>query len=94
MFFRPEVVHGTSGEGHIPHPFQNGNRHVPNQFFGITVQDFPVLDLHPDWFATIQTGRFDLDCSTREKPADRQRLESSLAEPFLLTIDGDSILIG
>ena len=30
----------------------------------------------------------------REKPADRQRFESSLAEPFLLAVYGDPVLGG
>jgi len=94
MFFRPEVVHGTSGEGQVFHPLWNGNRHVPNQSLRITAQDLPVPDVHLDRFATIETGRVDPDCPAWEKPADRQRFESSLAEPFLLTVDGDSILIG
>ena len=66
---------------------------MPNQSFGVTTQDFTIPDLHPDWFATIETGSIDLDYLTWEKPANRQRFESSLAKPFLLTIDGDSILI-
>ena len=93
MFFRPEEVHGTLGEGYIFWPFAKGNRHMPNQSLGITVQNFPVLEIHADRFATIETGRFKMDCFTWEKPADCRRFESSLGKPFLLTIDGDSILI-
>jgi len=66
---------------------------MPNQSVGITVQNFPVLEIHADRFATIETGRFKMDCFTWEKPADCRRFESSLGKPFLLTIDGDSILI-
>jgi hypothetical protein len=33
-----------------------------------------------------------LNCFARKKPADRQRFKSSLAKPFLLTIDGNAIL--
>lgn len=66
---------------------------MPNQSIGITVQNFPVPEIHADRFATIETGRFKMDCLAWEKPADRRRFESSLSKPFLLTIDGDSILI-
>jgi hypothetical protein len=93
MFFRPEEVHGTSGEGCVLCPFANGNRHMPNQSLGITVQDLPVLVIHADRFATIEAGRFKMDCFVWEKPANCRRFESSLGKPFLLTIDGDSILI-
>ena len=93
MFFRPEEVHGTSGEGYIFLPFAKGNRHMPNQSLGVTVQNFPVLEIHADRFATIETGRFKMDCFTWEKPANCWRFERSLGKPFLVTIDGDSILI-
>jgi hypothetical protein len=66
---------------------------MPNQSLGITVQNFPVLEIHADRFATIEAGRFKMDCFTWEKPANCWRFESSLGKPFLLTIDGDSILI-
>ncbi len=66
---------------------------MPNQSLGITVQDLPVLEIHSDRFATIETGRFKMDCLTWEKPADCRRFESSLGKPFLVTIDGDPILI-
>jgi len=94
MLFRPEVVHCTSGKVPPFRPFQKGNRHVPDQPFGIHIQDVPVLDLQMNWFTAIETGSVDLDCLAWEKPADRQRFEGSLAEPFLPATDGDSILIG
>ncbi len=66
---------------------------MPNQSLGITVQNFPVLEIHADRLAAIETGRFKMDGFTREKPANCRRFERSLAKPFLLTIDGDAILI-
>jgi len=63
---------------------------MPNQSSD-HVQDFPVLEIHADRFATIEAGRFKMDCFTWEKPANCWRFESSLGKPFLLTIDGDSI---
>jgi len=66
---------------------------MPNQSLGITVQNFPVLIIHANRFATIETWRFKMDYFTWEKPANCWRFESSLGKPFLVTIDGDSILI-
>ena len=43
-------------------------------------------------FATIKTGGVNFYLFTREKPADRQRFESSLAKPFLLAVDSDAKL--
>ncbi len=42
--------------------------------------------------SAIQTRKVDSDRFPWEQPADRQRLESSLTEPFLLAIDGDPVL--
>ncbi len=66
---------------------------MSNQSLGITVQNFPILEIHADRFAAIETRRFKMDCFTREKPANCRRFESSLGKPFLLAIDGDSILV-
>ena len=71
MFFRPEEMHRTSGEGHVFHPFQDRNRHVAYQSSGISVLEFAILHCHLNRFAAIETDRIDLDCFTREKPADR-----------------------
>ncbi len=66
---------------------------MPNQSLGITVQNFPVLEIHADRLATIETGRFKMDGFTWKEPADCWRFESSLGKPLLLTINGDTILI-
>ena len=66
---------------------------MPDQSLGISVQNFPVLEVHADRFATIETGRFKMDCLAWEEPADCWRFESSLGKPLLLTIDGHTILI-
>jgi len=49
----------------------------------------PVSYLNPDWLPAVQTWSVDLDCFPWKKPADRQRFKGSLAEPFLLALDGD-----
>jgi hypothetical protein len=53
-----------------------------------------VFDIHPNRRPAVQTRRIDPYCLTFEKPADRQRLEPSLAEPLLLPLDGDPVLGG
>ena len=67
---------------------------MADQSFGIGVLEFAILDGHLNRFAAIETDRIELNCFAREKPADRQRFEGSLTEPFLLTIDGDPVLVG
>ena len=49
---------------------------------------------HPnlDRFPAVQARCVDLDHFAGEKPADRQRLECSPAEPFLLSVDSDPSL--
>jgi hypothetical protein len=92
MLFRPEEVHRTSRIRGILKPLPEGDGHVPNQVLRFCSQDNPVSDFHLYGFSTIQARGIDLDCFAREKPADRQRFKSSLAKPFLLTIDGNAIL--
>jgi len=94
MLFRPEEVHGASGIGSIFGPFPEWHSHIPHQTLRISPQDLPVADLHLDGLAAVKTGCIDLDYFAREEPADRQRFEPSLAEPFLLPFDGDAVLGG
>ena len=56
--------------------------------------DLAVLDLDPDGFPAIQTHGIDSYRLTGKEPADRQRFERSLAEPFLLSVDRDPVLGG
>ena len=94
MLFRPEEIHGTSGIGQVGEPILKGNRGISHDTFRFSFQDCAILHFHSDWRTAIQTGSIDLHCFTREKPADRQRFESSLAEPLLLAVDGDTVLGG
>ena len=94
MLFRPEEIHGTSGIGQIVEPIPKGNTRISHDTFRFSVQNNTVFHFHFDRRTAIQTGRIDLHGFTRKKPADRQRFESSLAEPLLLTVDGDAVLGG
>ena len=93
MFFRPEEVHGTSGKREALHPLQKRHGYMTNDPLGFGFLKLSVFDLDPDRFAAIQTGRIYLNCLTRKKPADRQRFERSLAEPFLPVVNSDPVLV-
>jgi hypothetical protein len=75
------------------HPREKRNRHMPYYLFRIHLEDFAILHLYPDGFSAVQAWRIDTNGFFWEKPADRQRFECSLAEPFLLSVDGDAVLI-
>jgi hypothetical protein len=92
MLFRPEEVHHTSRIRDILKPLPERDSHVPNQAPRLCSQDNPVSDFHLYRFPTIQARSIDLDSFAGKKPAHRQRFKSSLAKPFLLTIDGNTIL--
>jgi hypothetical protein len=94
MLLRPEEVHGASRIGNILEPLPEGHSDIPDHILGFGLQNHSIADLHPDGFSTIEARRIDLNRLSRKKPADRQRFESSLAEPFLLAIDRNTILGG
>ena len=94
MLFRPEEIHGTSGIGQVGEPILKGNRCISHDTLRFSIQDGAIFHFHSDRRTAIQTGSIDLHCFTWKKPADRQRFESSLAEPFLLAVDGDAVLGG
>lgn len=93
MLFRPEEVHGTSGKGHVLPPLQQRHGYVSNDLIGFGFFKLSVFDSDPDRFTAIQTGRVYLNRLARKEPADRQRFERSLAEPFLLSLNGDPVLV-
>jgi len=94
MLFRPEEIHGTSGVREIVEPIPKGYRYISHYTFRIRILNYAILHLHSDRRTAIQTGSINPDCFSREKPADRQRFESSLAEPLLLAVNCDAVLGG
>ena len=94
MLFRPEEIHGTSGIGQVGEPILKGNTRISHDTFRFCIQDCAIFHFHSDRRTAIQAGCIDLHGFTRKKPADRQRFESSLAEPLLLAVDGDAVLGG
>ena len=66
---------------------------MSNNPIGFGFLELSVFDSDPDRFTAIQTGRVYLNRLTRKEPADRQRFERSLAEPFLLSINSDPVLV-
>jgi hypothetical protein len=53
-----------------------------------------VTHFDGDRFTAIETWAINANPFTRIQPADRQRFEGSLGEPFLLTFDGHTELGG
>jgi hypothetical protein len=95
MLFRPEEVHGASGIARIFKPFPEGHGDiglVPSCF--LLIHDDTIPDLNTERLTTVQAGRIYDHFFAGEKPADRQRFKGSLAEPFLLTFNGDAVLGG
>ena len=73
-------------------PFPERYGHIGHESNGFLIQNLPVPDNHPEGVTAIQAREFQRQCFAREKPADRQRFKGSLAEPFLLTVNGDPVL--
>jgi len=92
MPFRPEEIHGASGVRQVVEPIPEGDRRISHYSFRLGFLDRSVPHFNPNLRAAIQTGRFDLHRFSWKEPADRQRLESSLAEPFLLAVYSDAVL--
>jgi hypothetical protein len=92
ILFRPEEIHGASRIGNVFEPFSKRNAGICNQTSRFSALHHAVLHFHPDRLAAIKTGRIDPNGLSREKPADRQRFEPSLAEPFLMAIYRDAVL--
>ena len=94
MLFRPEEIHGASGIRNVLEPFPEGNGYISHKTLRFFQKNFPILDLHPDGLSAIKTWGIDPDLFAGKQPADRQRLETSLPEPLLLSIYCDPILCG
>jgi hypothetical protein len=93
VFFRPEEVHTGSTPG-------TGFRRTTHYRPGIAddgirrrTENFAVPHLYGYWLPTIQARAIDAYRLTGKQPADRQRFEPSLGEPFLLAPNGDAVLI-
>jgi len=92
VLFRPEEVHGTSGTGKILKPLPEGHSHIPDHILGFYPQNDSIPNLHLYGLSAIEARGIDSNRFAGKKPADRQRFKGSLAEPFLLTVDGDPVL--
>ena len=92
MLFRPEKMDAVSRVRPIFSPFADREINIATDFIRALRFNSAVsyLDLHR--FATVQTGRVNLNCLPFEHPADRQGFKPSLGKPFLLAIDGQAIL--
>ncbi len=87
MLFRPEEIHSASGMGQVIKPLAKRDTGVGNKTFWVSFFNHTIFHFHFDRRSTVKTGSINPDNLPREKPADRQRLKSSLTEPFLLAIN-------
>jgi hypothetical protein len=94
VLFRPEEIHGASGIRSVLKPLPEGNCHIPNHILRLCPQNDSIPDLHLKGLSTIQARRIDLNRLSGKKPANCQRFKCSLPEPFLLSINGNTILGG
>ena len=94
VLFRPEEVDPASRVGKISVPVSNGNINIgtnPRRFLAF---DGTVAHCHAQRITAVQTEGLDYYRLPRKEPADRQRLEPSLGEPFLLPVHRDAVLRG
>jgi hypothetical protein len=92
MFLRPKEIHGGSGIREVVEPLPKRHRGVSYKTFGIGALHLTIFHINFHRRSTIETRGIDLDDFSRKEPADRQRFKPSLAEPLLLSLDGDEIL--
>jgi len=92
VFFRPEEVHGASGKGQLPSPLAERHGDMANDRVGFGGDDgaIPHLDMHR--FTAVEARCINSYQFPRCEPADRQRFETSLAEPAVLVVNGDAVL--
>jgi hypothetical protein len=86
MLFRPEEIDPASRAGKISFPGSYGDINIGTNVRRILAYDDAISYFHTHGISAVQTRRFDHGCFSWKKPADRQRLESSLSEPFLLPV--------
>ena len=67
---------------------------MADQSLGIGLFNYAVTHFDGDWFTAIETWAIDAHLFPRKQPADRQRFESSLGEPFLFAFNGNPELSG
>ena len=94
VLFRPEEIHGAYGMWQPCQPSGEGGGHIRHDAIRSGGYHLSVLHLHLKRRTTIKTRSFDLHQFSGKEPANCQRLEASLGEPFLLTMNGDAILGG
>ena len=94
MLFRPEEVHVRSPVGAAWALYADGSDGVSHD--GIRLDRQHLLVAHDDNHGcpAVQTGRIHPYRLSWKEPADRQRFEPSLGEPFLLPLYRNAVLVG
>lgn len=94
VLFRPEEMDAASGQRPVFRPSAQRYINVPADFSRSPAFYDAVTHDNAQGLAAIQTGRIDLNRCPRKYPADRQGFKASLSEPFLLSVDGYTVLRG
>lgn len=94
MLFRPEKMDTVSRIWPVLGPFAYRKVDIATYFMRTLCFDNAVSDFDLDGLATVQTWRINQHRLSFEHPADRQGFKPSLREPFLLPIDGNTIVGG
>jgi len=92
MFFRPEEVHARSAIRTGFLRTAHFTIHVTNDCLRLNEEYFFILHFNHHGLSAVQTVGVETHYLTGKKPANRQRFESSLGEPFLLSVYGNAIL--
>jgi hypothetical protein len=94
MCFRPEEMHTASGMGPVFGPLPYGDIDISAHVRIASVLDDSVSYHETHGCAAIQAGSVNANGFSRKDPADCQGFESSLSEPFLFTVNSDTVLGG
>jgi hypothetical protein len=94
MFFRPEEVHARSAVGAGFDRTAHLAVGVTHDGFGLNGEKDFVFHLNYHGLPAIQTIGLQTNFLAGKQPANRQRFEPSLGEPFLLTVYGHPVLGG
>jgi hypothetical protein len=92
MIFRPEEMNTASGERPVFCPLSQRDINISMDSDRVFFLYDAIAHNNLYWLTAIQTGRINLDRLSWKCPADRQGFETSLAIPFLLSFDSNTVL--
>ena len=92
MLFRPEEVHARSAIGTGFDRTAHLTVGVTHDGFGLNGEKVFILHLNHHGLSAVQTVGVQTHLLAGKQPANRQRFEASLGEPFLLAVYGHAVL--